>query len=235
MPKHEAQHEAQPKPASGPSSEPNSDPPRRRFDLAAWLPTRRTWLWVLLAFVGGLLLFALVLPRGGEEDLYRADDTAPAATGARYAPLPAPLPAGADRNASGLGEARDSAPAPAGDDERPQLVETPAPPPPQPAAPAAAEVATAAISQPVPIPGRMPAPRYPSRAYRRGESGTVVVQADIGPDGVPSSVSVASSSGSRALDRAAIDAVRRWRFRPAETQGQPVAGTVHIPIEFDPR
>jgi len=49
---------------------------------------------------------------------------------------------------------------------------------------------------------------------------------------VPINVTVAASSQSRDLDRAALDAVRRWRFRPAQRDGQPVAGTVVVPIEF---
>ena len=58
------------------------------------------------------------------------------------------------------------------------------------------------------------------------------VQVDVGADGVPINVTVAASSQSRDLDRAALDAVRRWRFRPAQRDGQPVAGTVVVPIEF---
>jgi len=60
----------------------------------------------------------------------------------------------------------------------------------------------------------------------------VRVQVDVGVDGVPINVTVAASSQSRDLDRAALDAVRRWRFRPAQRDGQPVAGTVVVPIEF---
>jgi protein TonB len=39
--------------------------------------------------------------------------------------------------------------------------------------------------------------------------------------------------GSRSLDRAASDAVRRWRFRPAVREGQAVAGTIQVPITFN--
>jgi protein TonB len=90
-------------------------------------------------------------------------------------------------------------------------------------------------SDPKPIPGQSPAPRYPAQALRRGEGGTVTVRVEIGADGRPDQVSVASSSGSRRLDRAATDAVRRWRFTPAMRQGEAVAGTVVVPITFDAR
>jgi protein TonB len=119
--------------------------------------------------------------------------------------------------------------------DKPHLVETA--PPPRPA-----EVATAPRPvtpppsmerDPSPIASQSPAPRYPTQALRRGESGSVTVRAEIGADGVPTQVSVASSSGSRLLDRAAMDAVRRWRFTPATREGQPAPGTVVVPISFD--
>ena len=210
-------------------STPAPAPHRPVFDFARWLPAGRSFLWVLLAFVVGLVLFALVLSAGRkDDDLFRVG-TPPTADAPDYAPLPAPLPAARD-NASGMGEAPEQTPA--GEEERPRLVETrPATPPPslpQPAAPAP----TAAASRPEPLAGRTPAPRYPTQSLRRGESGTVMVRAQIGPDGVPGEVEVANGSGSRYLDRAAVDAVKRWRFRPAMQGGQPTTGTVMVPIEF---
>jgi protein TonB len=113
-------------------------------------------------------------------------------------------------------------------EEQPRLVET-APPPP-PAAPAPPRPATVATSQPQPV--SMPSPRYPAQALRSGEQGTVMVSAEIDANGVPSDVGVAKSSGSRLLDRAAVDAVRHWRFRPAMADGQPAPGRVQVPISF---
>jgi TonB family protein len=40
-------------------------------------------------------------------------------------------------------------------------------------------------------------------------------------------------SGARELDRAAVEAVRRWRFAPATRGGQPVEGSVQVPITFN--
>ncbi|MDX1550262.1 MAG: TonB family protein [Lysobacter spongiicola] len=37
------------------------------------------------------------------------------------------------------------------------------------------------------------------------------------------------------MDRAAVNAVLRWRFEPATANGQPTVGTVEVPIEFNPR
>ncbi|WP_425493467.1 energy transducer TonB [Marilutibacter chinensis] len=196
-------------------------------------------LWaVAAAFVLGLLLFALVLLGGRDDDFYRAgdDEAPPIATTPQYTPLPAPLPAD-DEGASGMGDT----PAPVGDNgERPRLVETaPPPPPPGPAAPTPAPestppagVPTAATSDPMPLAGETPAPRYPAASLRRGETGTVLVRATIGLDGRPRRTDVARSSGSRRLDRAAEEAVRRWRFQPAMRDGQPVEAEVNVPIEF---
>jgi len=215
---------------STPSPVPGSppQPPRPAFNIAAWLPSRRALLWIGLAFVIGLLLFALVWKRSSEHDFYRAGPNPPTAANPDYAPLPAPMPADSDA-ASGMGEA--SSTDKPGEGE-PRLVETAPPPPPPTAAPAPPRPASSAVSQPQPL--STPAPRYPSAALRRRESGTVMVRVDIGPDGIPTSVSVADSSGSRHLDRAATDAVRRWRFRPAQANGQPTVGSVVVPIEFNP-
>lgn len=213
-------------------STPAPAPHRSGFDPSTWLPAKRSLLWVLLAFAVGLALFALVLSMGRREDegFFRADQTPPTSASPRYAPLPTPAPADRDDGASGMGQAP-STETPVGE-ERPRLVET-APPAPPPAMPRPATPPTAATTRPEPIAGRTPAPRYPAQALRRGESGTVTVRAQIGADGVPTSVDVANGSGSRYLDRAAVDAVRRWRFHPATSNGQPIAGTVMVPISFE--
>ena len=88
---------------------------------------------------------------------------------------------------------------------------------------------------PVPIPGQTPAPEYPPAAMRSGDQGTVLVRVEVGADGVPTSVEVAQRSGSRDLDRAAVNAVRQWRFQPAQRDGQAVAGAVTVPIDFKMR
>lgn len=211
-----------------PISSAASQPPRRPFDFGAWLPSRRALLWVLGAVALGLLLFLLVLKNSSDNDFYRAGPAAPTAAAPQYAPLPAPMSTDSDK-------VSDLAPPPAagtGDEERPRLVETAPPPSPEVAsAPVPRPAAPIATSQPQPI--STPAPKYPAQALRRGEHGTVTVSARIGPDGVPASVEVARSSGSRVLDRAAVDAVRRWRFRPALADGRPTSGQVQVPISFE--
>jgi protein TonB len=61
----------------------------------------------------------------------------------------------------------------------------------------------------------------------------VVVRAIIGPEGTVLDASVHSSSDVNALDDAAVEAVTKWRFRPAKRGGSPVAAEVLIPLRFD--
>ena len=77
-----------------------------------------------------------------------------------------------------------------------------------------------------------PLPRYPTVARRRGIEGTVTLEVRVDGAGLPERVAIARSSGSTLLDEAALEAVRRWRFRPALRSGEPVAGIVTVPITF---
>jgi protein TonB len=194
------------------------------------MPSRKALLVAAIAFGAGLLLFlALWIDQRDSNNFYRTDEAPRSVAGQVFDPLPVPLPAGED-TASGMGDTD-----PAGEAETP-VGSQPSPPPfAAPAAPAQ-PVAPAA---PVPIadrssprPASSPAPRYPRDAQRRGETGTVLVRVHVGADGEPGSVDLVEGSGSRSLDRAAVDAVRRWRFEPAIRNGQAVAGTVQIPITF---
>lgn len=83
-----------------------------------------------------------------------------------------------------------------------------------------------------PLPGRTPAPEYPAVALRRGEGGTVVLRVAVGADGRPGDIEVSRHGGSRELDRAAVEAVRQWRFAPATERGQAVASVVEVPVDF---
>ena len=76
------------------------------------------------------------------------------------------------------------------------------------------------------------APVYPEAARRNNWEGDTVLQALISSDGKPGSITVVSSSGHPQLDQAAIRAVRRWRYRPANQGGKPVACYIRITIHF---
>lgn len=76
-------------------------------------------------------------------------------------------------------------------------------------------------------------PDYPRDARRRGEQGTVLLRVLVGRDGMPIEVAIEHSSGSRQLDRAAREAVLRWRFRPVQINGVTVPASGLVPIKFD--
>lgn len=78
-----------------------------------------------------------------------------------------------------------------------------------------------------------PPPPYPRDALRKRLQGTVVLDVHVGSDGRPVQVLVVTSSGHRALDRAAQQQVMRaWRFRPAMLDGRPVPALGRVPVAF---
>ncbi len=189
-----------------------------------------------IAFGVGLLLFLLVwLNSRRDHDFYKADGTA-AAAGQSDA-LPVPLPPdlagsdGGDGNASGLrtvGRDRVTEPAAVPASDQPRIIEAPVRPPP------VAQSAPAPGDRAQPQPLSTPAPRYPREALRMGAGGTVRITVTVAANGSVDRQSLAQSSGNRYLDRAALEAVRRWRFQPATRNGQPVAAEVSVPIVFNP-
>ncbi len=74
--------------------------------------------------------------------------------------------------------------------------------------------------------GNVPPP-YPAMARRMGDQGEVRLDVHVDADGAVTEVRLRQSSGSTLLDRTAIDTVRRWRFKPATIDGQPVAEWYH--------
>ncbi len=117
---------------------------------------------------------------------------------------------------------------------------------PAPAQTVLAEGPGAAAGGPTPTPADAPAiaadgeatvlqrvpPEYPASALRDGRSGTVVLKVRIDAEGNPGDIDIEKSSGTRALDRAARDAVRQWRFSPRTVGGTPVASELSVPVDF---
>ena len=187
-----------------------------------------------IAFAAGLLLFLLLwLDQRNDTEFFKGGGPE-AATGSADG-LPAPLPADVaneDGNASGLRlpDTAQGKPLPA--TEQPRIINEP-PSPPPPVAPIAPSAPVARGSD-TPVPISQPAPRYPPEALRRNAAGTVRVRVTVATDGSVDRLDVAESSGNRYLDRAAMEAVRRWRFQPAVREGQPAVADVVVPIVFNP-
>lgn len=77
-------------------------------------------------------------------------------------------------------------------------------------------------------------PVYPPEERRRGIGGLVMLLVQINERGEVLDVSVEKSSGNRNLDRAAMQAARRWKFNAGMQNGQRVGGTVRVPVNFNP-
>lgn len=77
------------------------------------------------------------------------------------------------------------------------------------------------------------APVYPESAREQELEGTVMLLATISKTGVVSSVQVSKGSGFSTLDRAALEAVRKWTFTPARRHGVPSSTRLRIPVSFE--
>jgi TonB family protein len=76
------------------------------------------------------------------------------------------------------------------------------------------------------------APEYPKVARQMGASGVVEIEAIIGTDGRVKSPKVIR--GNSMLQKAAIDAVMEWKYKPAMLNGKPVESPVQIKLNFTP-
>lgn len=122
------------------------------------------------------------------------------------------------------------------------------PPPPAPAVQLVAAVVEAPVAAAPAAPARSSAavdggdlssqvisakpPVYPIDARRAREQGTVKLLVLVGPDGRVSDVDIAGSSGSKRLDQAALNAVKRWRWSPTKRDGAAVAVRGYVTIPF---
>ncbi|GMQ87087.1 MAG: hypothetical protein BMS9Abin08_0285 [Gammaproteobacteria bacterium] len=77
-----------------------------------------------------------------------------------------------------------------------------------------------------------PAPAYPMLARRLGLEGLVLLRVTVGEGGSAGNVEIINSSGHEIFDRAAIDAVRGWRFRVNGTSPAAAASSLDVPIRF---
>jgi TonB family protein len=73
-------------------------------------------------------------------------------------------------------------------------------------------------------------PVYPAEAKKNKVSGSVVLAATIGKDGTVEKLRVVS--GPSALQRAATDAVKQWRYQPFLLNGNPIVVKSNITVMF---
>lgn len=132
----------------------------------------------------------------------------------------------AAQQAGATRQAAEAAPKPAAEAGRPAPVPVPAVAAPKPvAAPVAAENRDAQITRMVP-------PKYPLQAARDNQQGWVEVEFTVTADGSVSNARVVDAEPRRVFDRAAIEAVSRWQFKPALINGTPTAVVLKRKLEF---
>jgi periplasmic protein TonB len=155
-------------------------------------------------------------PVGDPEDPRLAGDAAPGAP-----PEGGASAIGVGGNGPRIRPRRASAPAPAASEAVAEEVAPPAPAPP-----------AGPTVRARPLPDSCREPVYPSRERRLGVEGVVLLLARIDPRGVVGGVDVLESSGAVALDRAAVDAVLKWRFSPALEEGTAVDDALRLRVTF---
>jgi len=75
-------------------------------------------------------------------------------------------------------------------------------------------------------------PDYPQLARLRGYQGVVVLLVEVLADGRAGRVEIRRSAGHDILDRAALEAVRTWKFEPGRREGRAVTMSVEVPVRF---
>ncbi|MHB1541466.1 MAG: energy transducer TonB, partial [Steroidobacteraceae bacterium] len=76
------------------------------------------------------------------------------------------------------------------------------------------------------------APAYPQRALASGLSGEVTVQYVVNTQGRTRQLQVINSRPGAIFNRAALRAIRRWRYSRPEFRGRPVSVPVRTEIRF---
>lgn len=79
-------------------------------------------------------------------------------------------------------------------------------------------------------------PNYPVKAQIEGVEGWVLLKYDVDASGTLSNISVMDSQPRKIFDREAMRALKKWKFKPALSNGQPVASrgqTVKIEFNMD--
>ena len=78
-----------------------------------------------------------------------------------------------------------------------------------------------------------PDPQYTEEARKANIKGTVALWITVGPDGCAHEIKLARKLG-YGLDETAVEALRRWKFRPAIRDGKPASTRITVELNFDP-
>ena len=83
-----------------------------------------------------------------------------------------------------------------------------------------------------PVPTKKVNPKYPARARARGIEGWVQLHYMVDPSGNTYDIEIVDSNGDRSIERAAIKAARKYKYQPAEYQGEPIDASASTLITF---
>ncbi len=75
-------------------------------------------------------------------------------------------------------------------------------------------------------------PMYPAAAIQSRLEGTAILKLLVDTDGSVKEVTVVETSGHEVLDQAAIDAVKKWKGKPAQRFGINITSEELLPIRF---
>jgi protein TonB len=84
-----------------------------------------------------------------------------------------------------------------------------------------------------PLGGYQVKPHYPESARRAGAQGITLLKVRVLENGKVGEIHIEKSAGHADLDRAAVEAVKRWLFEPARMNRIAVAVWVLLPVKFE--
>lgn len=103
------------------------------------------------------------------------------------------------------------------------------PPPPPPPSEQAREFY--AFDEP-PVLVRYVSPKYPDLARQAGIEGTVLIRVLVGEDGKVINASIIQSDVTPAMEKAGLEAAKKFLFKPAKQRTVPVKAHMAVPIRF---
>jgi protein TonB len=203
----------------------------------------RAWLFPIVLGVSALIHFVLVknlaMPSGAQKMEFASGETTEVFIIEEAPPLPEPIPEPVatpepqpeehepPKTEEILTTNRSeevAAPQPTPQPKRIEKKPAPQRPPPV--------ISPKVANVPAPVVIRNKPPFYPETARRSGWEGRVIVRVEVSAEGVPTSVTLAKSSGYGVLDQAALRSVKGWRFQPRSMGGIAMAGVVDVPVSF---
>ena len=75
-------------------------------------------------------------------------------------------------------------------------------------------------------------PKYPDLAWDRSYEGKGILEVEINENGTVDFIRIEKSSGYSVLDKAAIKAIRKWKYIPAKKGNRSIRSKLMVPFEF---